>query len=122
MIHTVEGLTRQVVETRQEITRATLPLYPRIIEMERAREQDGRDRVARQKELDQKIAEQNAIASQQGAAIQQVISTVKAQGEVLQHQNTLLAEIHRWQFRGRVVTIIVLSIAIGIALYLRFGG
>jgi hypothetical protein len=114
VIRTVEAMTRQLVEFRQEITRATLPLYPRITEMERRREDDGKERIARQKDLDRKLENQDAIASKQGAAIQQVTSAVKEQGEVLQGHSILLERIFKRQFWGRVVEVAL--IVIGMAL------
>lgn len=103
VIQSVEAMSRQLVEFRQEITRATLPLYPRITEMERARELDNRERIARQKELDRKLEAQDAIASQQGASIQQLTSAVKAQGEILNGHGHVLHRISSRQLWGRIL-------------------
>ncbi len=112
VIRTVADMNRQVIETRQELMRAVLPLYPRIIELDRTREQDAKDRIARQHELDAKIAQQNAVASQQGEAIQQVTKAVAAQGAILEQQSDVLARIHRGQFIERIVIAIFMLVLI----------
>lgn len=121
IIHTVELMTRQLVEFRQDITRAMAPMYPRIVEVEKRIEQDARERHARQQELDRKLESARAIASQQGAALQQVTNAVKAQGETLEKQNTILARIYHWQFWGRVFDIVLIGGLVVAVLYWMFG-
>jgi uncharacterized protein involved in exopolysaccharide biosynthesis len=114
-IRTVEDMTRQLVAFRQDITRAMAPMYPRIVEIEKQLEQEARERPARQKELDSKLEKQNAVASQQGAAIQQTIQALNAHGETLERQNRILDRIYHWQFWGRVFDIVLIG-GFGIAL------
>ena len=72
MIRTVELMSRQLVEFRQDISRATLPLYPRIVEIERQLEAEARERPARQAALDKKLAAQDQELGQQTAALSQI--------------------------------------------------
>lgn len=97
VIRSVEYMSAQLVEFRQQINRAMLPLYPRITEIEARAEREAKEREIRQKVLDAKLAEQNKVASQQGAAIQQTIGTLNEHSEILLGQDRKLDYIHRWQ-------------------------
>lgn len=108
-IRTVEDMTRQLVTFRQDITRAMAPMYPRIVEIEKQLDLEARERPARQKELDAKLEKQNAVASQQGAAIQQTVNTLNAHGEILHKQNEILGRIYHWQFWGRIFDIVLIA-------------
>jgi hypothetical protein len=94
VIRTVEAMSRQLVEFRQDISRATLPLYPRIVEIERQMELEARERPARQKALDKKLA---------------------AQDQELEQQTVALDQIRKWQ-RARVV--IEFLVIVGVVVYL----
>lgn len=99
VIRTVEAMTRQLVEFRQDINRATLPLYPRIVEIERQLDAEAKERPARQKVLDDKLT---------------------AQDQELGRQTTALDQIRKWQ-RARVVieALVILGVVVYFALTLR---
>lgn len=94
VVRTVELMSRQLVEFRQDISRATLPLYPRIVEIERQLEAEAKERPARQQMLDKKLA---------------------AQDKELGKQTDALSQIRTWQFRRAVIEVAVI---VGIVLYI----
>lgn len=109
VIHTVEAMTQQLTAYRQDVTRALSPMYPRIVEIEKRLDQEAKERPQRQKDLDRKLESQNAVASQQGAKIEQAVSTLKAHGEILREQSNILGTIYRWQAWGRAFDLILLA-------------
>lgn len=52
VIRSLEVMTQRLVEFRQEIGRAIYPLFPRILGIERRLDEDSKDRIERQKDLD----------------------------------------------------------------------
>lgn len=115
VVRTVEAMSAQLVEFRQHINRAVMPLYPRITEIERRADRDDAKREERQKILDAKLANQDKVLAQQGAAIQQTIGVLNEHGEILQEQTTKLDHIHRWQSWR---TIIEVGLIIGLLVWL----
>lgn len=111
VIHSVEHMTQQLIAYRQDVTRSLTPMYPRIVEIEKRLDQEAKDRPQRQKELDAKLEKQNAVASKQGAQIEQAVSTLKAHGEILETQNKTLNRIQRVSnFRLYIELVIVASL------------
>lgn len=93
MIRSIEAMSRQLVEFRQDISRATLPLYPRIVEIERQLDAEAKERPARQKALDKKLA---------------------AQDHELEQQTSALDQIRAWQYRRAIIEVVVI---IGVVVY-----
>lgn len=117
VVRTVEEMSRRLVEFRQDVNRAMQPLYPRIVEIEKRADREAEERTKRQKELDGKLAEQNRIASQQGAAIQQALGALNAHSEILQSQSHDLAHIRTWQRRRAVIEIVLIAAAWAVGRY-----
>lgn len=70
----IRELTDDVARLRQDVTRATAPLFPRIVQIERAHEQDRKEREKRQHELDNRLSRQDDI-----------LTSLNVRGERRQH-------------------------------------
>lgn len=83
VIRTVREMATQLVEFRQDITRATLPLFPRITGIERRLDEEAKDRPARQRELDETLRLIGTRLTSQDQALSQQDKTLAAQDKVL---------------------------------------
>lgn len=96
VIRTVESMSQQLVEFRQQINRVITPLYPRILEGEKRADREAAERAQRQKELDQRLTNQDHAIARQQTAIQQALNVLDAQTSVLtdiQRRQRLRAKI-----------------------------
>lgn len=55
MVRAIREMTERLVVFRQEIQRAVQPLYPRITAIEEQNRLDRKERIERQKELDDRL-------------------------------------------------------------------
>lgn len=113
IVRSVEYMSRQLVEFRQDITRATLPLFPRIIGIEKRLDDEAKDRPARQRDLDDTLKTISTRLTNQDQALSQQDKTLAA-------QDTVLIGISRWQ-RWRTVIEIAIFIAVVVGFWLTRG-
>lgn len=104
VVRSVADMMRLLEQARQDITRATLPLFPRITGIERRLDEEAKDRPARQRELDETLKTIGARLTNQDQALSQQDKSLAAQDKVL-------IEISTWQ-RWRTVIEVLLILAI----------
>lgn len=72
----IRELTDDVARLRQDVTRATAPLFPRILGIERAHEQDRKEREQRQHALDERLSRQDRELKAQS----DILTTINVRG------------------------------------------
>lgn len=112
-VRSVAEMMRALEQARQDITRATLPLFPRITGIERRLDDEAKDRPARQRELDETLKIISTRLTDQDQALSQQDKTLAAQDKVL-------IGISTWQrWRTGIEIVLILAIAAWLALASR---
>lgn len=123
VIRTVAEMMRLLEQTRQDITRATLPLFPRITGIERRLDEEAKDRPARQKELDERLNRQDKVLEKaidgQNVKLDKIALRLDAQDTALgkqdttlEAQDTVLKDISKWQRWRTLAELVVILIVI----------
>lgn len=122
VIRTVGEMSRLLEQTRQDITRATLPLFPRITGIEKRLDEEAKDRPARQQQLDARLSKQDKSLEVLAARLTSQDMALGKQDQTLAAQDQVLVRISKWQrWRAALEVAILIALIVGFW-YLRHGG
>lgn len=112
VIKVVTNLSREVEQARQDVNRSVLPLFQRIVGIEKRLDEENKDRPARQQQLDARLNKQDKALEVIASRLTVQDGALGNQDQTLAAQDTVLKDISKWQRWRTLAELVVILIVI----------